>query len=143
VALWDEYDPLMVELLEARPIEEPPAATARAIMREALSGIYRRDPEQLLVRVRLYHSVPELRARFLEVQGRGAETFAELLVERPGHRGDEFSARVIASALGAAVTAALDLWQRGDGKGDLLAIFDRATDALVDGFRELDQSNPR
>jgi AcrR family transcriptional regulator len=143
VVLWDEYDPLILELLNARPVDEPAAATARAIMREALGGIYRRDPEQLLVRVRLYHSVPELRARFLETQARGGQMFGTLLAQRPGHRGDELRAQVIASALGAAANVALDLWQQGDGKGDLLAIFDRATDSLVKGFRELDRSEPR
>jgi AcrR family transcriptional regulator len=143
VVLWDEYDPVLPELLEARPIDEPPATTARAIVRETLSGIYRRDPEQLLTKMRLLSSVPELRARFLESQARGGEMFASLLAQRSGHRGDEFEARVIAAALGAAVTGALDLWQRGDGKGDPLALFDRATDALVDGFGELDRSGRR
>jgi AcrR family transcriptional regulator len=142
VVLWDEYDPLMPELLEARPVDEPPAATARAIMRESLGGIYRRDPEQLLARVRLYRSVPELRARFLENLDRGGEMFASLLVQRLDRHVDELMARVVATALGAAVTAALDVWQRGDGKGDLLAIFDQASDSLVDGFRELDRTDP-
>ena len=143
VVLWDEYDPLVVELVEARPVDEPPAATARAIVRESLGGIYHRNPEQLLAKVRLYQSVPELRARFLEGLDRGGEMFALLLVERLGRPGDELKARVIATALAAVATAALDVWQRGDGKGDLLAIFDQATDALVAGFRELDQSDPR
>jgi hypothetical protein len=53
---------------------------------------------------------------------------------------DELKTRVIATALAAAVTAALDVWQRGDGASNLLAIFDQASDSLVDGFRELDQT---
>jgi AcrR family transcriptional regulator len=140
VVLWDEYDPLIPELVEARPIGEPWAATARAIMRETLSGIYRRDREQLLTKVRLFSSVPELRARFLESQASGGESFASLLTQRPGHAGDDLKARVIASAFGAAATTALDRWQQGDGRGDLLAIFDQVTDALIDGFSEIDRS---
>jgi hypothetical protein len=35
---------------------------------------------------------------------------------------DELKTRVIATALAAAVTAALDVWQRGDGASNLLAI---------------------
>jgi AcrR family transcriptional regulator len=140
VVLWDEYDPLLPELLDARPVDEPPAATVRAIMRDSLGGIYRRDPEQLLARVRLFQSVPELRARFLGNLDRGGEAFASLLAQRRDRHDDELKARVVATALGAAVTAALDVWQRGDGKGDLLAIFDQASDSLVDGFRELDQA---
>src|SRR4029450_12945233 len=68
VVLWDEYDPQMAELLAARPAEEPVAESFRAIMRDTLSGLLRRDREQLLTRVRLLSSVPELRARFLETQ---------------------------------------------------------------------------
>src|SRR5262245_34701481 len=101
VVLWDEYDPLVVELVQARPVDEPPAATARAIVRESLGGIYHRNPEQLLAKVRLYQSVPELRARFLEGLDRGGEMFASLLVERLERHGDELKARVIATALAA------------------------------------------
>src|SRR5499433_1726076 len=41
VVLWDEYDPIVLELLEQRPPDEPPAATTRAIIRESLGGLYR------------------------------------------------------------------------------------------------------
>src|SRR5829696_9174003 len=71
VVLWDEYDPIAVDLFEARPEGESPADTLRAIIREAVAGLYRRDPEQLLVRARLLGSVPELRARMLEQQDSG------------------------------------------------------------------------
>src|SRR6266487_5179086 len=53
VVLWDEYDPLVLDLLESRPDDEPLAETLRAVTRESLSGLYRRDPERLLARVRL------------------------------------------------------------------------------------------
>jgi AcrR family transcriptional regulator len=138
VVLWDEYDPLLVELLEARPPDEPPAVSARALMRENLAGLYRRDSAELLTRIRLLTSVPELRARFLEVQGSGAEQFASILTQRRSGSVDELEARVVASAVGAAVVAALDLWQRDDGKSDLLDLFDRAAEALVAGLRKLD-----
>src|SRR5512132_3617758 len=48
VVLWDEYDPLAAELLESRPDDEPLAETFRVVVREALGGLYRRDPERLL-----------------------------------------------------------------------------------------------
>src|SRR4029453_5997385 len=68
VVLWDEYDPQVGELLAARPDDEPVAESFRAIMRETLAGLLRRDPNELLTRVRLLSSVPELRARVLEMQ---------------------------------------------------------------------------
>jgi hypothetical protein len=103
-------------------------------MVESLGGIYRRDRAELLTRVRLLTTVPELRARLLEAQSE-AEEFASVLARRRG--ADELQIRVVIAALGAIIVAALDAWQRDDGKGDLLAIFDRMTKALVDGVSEL------
>jgi AcrR family transcriptional regulator len=137
VVIWDEYDPLVPELLKARPHDEPPAETLRAVIREAVGGLYRRDPERLLARVRLSFSVPELRARFAEEQQRGMETLAPLLEEKRWTRGDELQLQVIGSALIATVSVALDRWQQGDGKGDLLALLDQATEALAKGIGEL------
>ena len=39
--------------------------------------------------------------------------------------------RVVGSALLAAVSVALEVWQSDDGKGDLLALLDQATEALA------------
>jgi hypothetical protein len=45
--IWDEYDPLALELLEARSEDEPLAEALRAVCHEALGGLYQRDPERL------------------------------------------------------------------------------------------------
>src|SRR5262245_29139250 len=71
VVIWDEYDPLARELLEARPDDEPLAESLRAVIRETLGGLYAHDPERLLTRVRLSVTVPDLRARFLDEQTHG------------------------------------------------------------------------
>jgi AcrR family transcriptional regulator len=137
VVIWDEYDPLALELLASRPENEPLAETFRALMRETLGGLHRRDPARLLARVRLAVTVPELQARFLDEQTRGIEQLAPLLVRKRGAPTDELKLRVIGSALFGAVTVALDLWQRDGGKSDLLALLDKAIDTLAEGMREL------
>src|SRR5262245_5066115 len=133
VVLWDEYDPVVEDLVAARPADESPALTARAVMVEALGGIYRRDRAELLTRVRLLTTVPELRARLLENQS-GAAKFGSMLASQRG--ADELEARVVIAALGAIIVAALDEWQRDDGRSDLLAIFDRMTKALAEGVKD-------
>ena len=138
VVLWDEYDPRALELLAQRPSDEPPAATLRAIIRESVGGVYRRDPGQLLARVRLMSSVPELRARSYEMQRLGIEMFAAAIAEHQGRAADELRVRVVGAALLTAVATALDLWQQDGGKGDPLSLVDEATDALIEGVRELD-----
>jgi AcrR family transcriptional regulator len=143
VVLWDEYDPIALELLESRPIGESPVNSMRAIIRQTLTGLLERDREQLLARIRLIGSVPELRARFLDYQATGHETLADLFAQNRGLADDELELRVTSAALVAAVTVALDRWQRDDGKGDLLALIDDAFRALGAGTRDLQPELPR
>jgi hypothetical protein len=103
----------------------------------AKTSVYRRDPGRLLTRVRLASTVPELRARFLDEQTRGIEQLTELLDSERRAGVDDLSLRVLGSAMLAAVSVALDAWQRDGGKADLLALLDRATDALAAATREL------
>jgi AcrR family transcriptional regulator len=142
VVIWDEYDPLVLDLVDARPDSEPLAEMMRSVIRETLRGLYKRDPERLLTRVRLAVAVPELRARLLDAQTHGVELLAPLLARKRGTSTDELHLRVVGSALIAAVFVALDLWQKDGGKRDLLALLDDATDALAEGLREL-QPRPR
>jgi AcrR family transcriptional regulator len=142
VVIWDEYDPLAADLIEARPKDEPLAETLYAIIREATAGLYRRDPEGLLTRFRLLMTVPELRARFQELQSHGVEQLAPLLSRHRGGGTNELLQRVVGSSLVAAVTVALDLWQQSGGRDDLLALLDRAIHALADSMGEL-RSGPR
>jgi AcrR family transcriptional regulator len=139
VVLWDEYDPRVPELLDARPADEPAAETIRAIIRETLGGLLRRDPEELLTRVRLLRSVPELRARFLEMQDQAGEMIAAAYAPGP-NRPDEVQLRVTAAALSAAVSIAIDQWQKDEGKSDLLALFEQTIDALTKGLGQLQPS---
>jgi AcrR family transcriptional regulator len=137
VVIWDEYDPLALDLLASRPDDEPFAETFRAVLRETLSGLHRHDPARLLARVRLAVTVPELRARFLDEQTHGIEQLAPLLARKRGAPTDELKLRVIGSALLATVSVALDLWQRDGGKSDLLGLLDQAIATLAEGTREL------
>jgi AcrR family transcriptional regulator len=137
VVMWDEYDPVALELLESRPPDEPLAETFRFVMRETLGGLYRRDPQRLLARVRLLATVPELRARFADMQAESVDELVPVLESKLGSKIDALRLRIIGTALVATARVALDRWQEGDGKGDLLAIFDGTVDVLVMGLNEL------
>ena len=121
--------------MEARPAGEPLAQGFRAVNRETLGGLYQRDPDRLLSRVRLIATVPEVRACYFEEQANGVEELAQLLGPHPA--ADELRLRVVGSALLSAVSVALELWQRDDGASDLLALLDQATDALTESISEL------
>jgi hypothetical protein len=109
----------------------------RTLVYEALGGLYRRDREQLLLRVRLLLSVPELRARLRDAQGEGERVFAAHLAERRGLKPDDLKVQVLAAAFTSAIVVALDAWVRDDGRSDLMALLDQAVTALAAGMREL------
>jgi AcrR family transcriptional regulator len=143
VVIWDEYDPIAEDLVDARPADEPIAETLRAIVHQALGGLYRRDPEELLMRVRLLMTVPELRGRLRDEQRSGERDLAALVAERRGLRDDEFGVQVVMSAFGSAVNVALEAWVKDDGKSDPLELLDRALDSLIAGMRELEPARGR
>lgn len=135
VVMWDEYDPLALDMLQARPTGESLADAFRAVMRETLGGLYRHDPERLLARVRLSATVPELRARFYDAQATAVEVFTPLLAGK--RASSAMQVRVVGLAIIGAVTVALEEWQRGGGESDLLGLVDQAFDALAHGMGEL------
>lgn len=141
VVLWDEYDPEVAELIAARSADEPGAETVRALIHQTLGGLQRRDRAQLLVRIRLLRNVPELRARFLELQDQAGETMAAAFAGK-ARGADELQLRVTAAALNAAVVIAIDEWQKADGEDDVLVHFEQALAALANGIGELHVGPP-
>jgi AcrR family transcriptional regulator len=133
VVLWDEYDAVIGELLAERPPNEPVGETLRVVTRSAIEGLYRHDPERLLARDRLLFSEPALRARFLEFAREGVQQIGAAFAATRGLAADDLVLQVTAAALIDAVGWAIDRWQASDGKADLLALVDEATNALVDG----------
>jgi AcrR family transcriptional regulator len=106
VVIWDEYDPLALELLEARSEDEPLAEALRRCVTRHWAGSIDGTPSGLLTRVRLSLTVPELRARFLDEQTHGLELLAPVLARKRGTSADELHLRVVGSALFAARVAA-------------------------------------
>ena len=68
VVLADEYDPLIVASIVARPPEETPLASVREAIGDGLAHIYDIARDALFVRTRLILGTPQLRARLWEQQ---------------------------------------------------------------------------
>jgi hypothetical protein len=67
----------------------------------------------------------------------GVETLVDLFGGRRASRTELMRVRVVGSALLAAVSVALEAWQSDDGRSDLLALLDQATEALAASMSEL------
>lgn len=126
VVLSDEYDPLLVSLIQARPRTEHPVRRIHGAVREGLAAIYAADREALLVRTRLVLRTPALRARLWDNQ------FAtrELLESALGEGESTLRTRVLVAVCLAALTIALEAWVASDGAAEL-------PDLIDDAFRVL------
>jgi AcrR family transcriptional regulator len=138
VVIWDEYDPIVPDLFDARPTDEPLVETLRGFLHEALGGLYARDRDELLLRARLLTTVPELRARLRDDQRTGEREMAEHLARTRGIPADDLGVQVLAAAFGAAIIVALERWVEDDGKSDLLEMLDRALESLAALLQQLD-----
>lgn len=128
VVLADEYDELMRALLHDRPPGESPVVAVRRSLAAGLAAIYPADVETIRERLRLVLSVPALRARRYD-QLRDMETLlAGELAGRMGATADDLEVRVVARAIAAAATVAVEDW--AEHGGHLPAIVDRAFAAL-------------
>jgi len=126
--LVDDFDPIFIRHLRARPADEPPVVAFRRAMLDGLSEA-REYIDLSLTRVRLIARTPELRLAAAAELARDTEQLVVLLKERYPALAD-FDVRVLSNLLIAAVRAAFDSWIESNGKADILALIDRAL-ALV------------
>lgn len=127
VALSDDYDPLIAELIRARPAGETDAQKIRSAFVSGLETIEAEFRAELLAQMRLVTATPALRARLWEEQ---AQT-QELVLAALGH--DSFETRAVASALIATASAAILAWAEAGGRESLAGMVDRAFRAVLAG----------
>jgi len=132
VVEYDEYDPMLEELIAARPPEEPPLTALHMAVRAGLEQILATDREALLTRTRLVLHNPVLRSRNLIAQDTTRDLFARALAHRAGLPEPDLASTVQASAVLGAMAPAVSAWADGDAE-DLVALLDAAFAALIAG----------
>jgi AcrR family transcriptional regulator len=133
VVEYDEYDPLLEELIAARPPDEPPLTALHAAIRAGLEAILTTDRDAVLQRTRLILSNPALRSRNVIAQDTTRDLFARALARRAGLSEPDLAATVQASAALAAIGPAMTAWAEGDDDADPVALIDAAFLALRAG----------
>ncbi|MBB0247221.1 TetR family transcriptional regulator [Streptomyces alkaliphilus] len=129
VVLRDEYDPMLEELIRARPVDHPPMERIRHAVTTALPAVYRQEREALYLRSRLILRTPALRARMGESAVSSCLAFERGLTP-PGENPTP-AVRVIAAACTAALTTAITLWVEEGGQSELPDLVEDAFDALL------------
>ena len=133
VVEYDEYDPLIEELIAARPSDEPPLTALHAAIRTGLEAILSTDREALLQRTRLVLSNPTLRSRNVIAQDTTRDLFSRALARRSGLSAPDFACTVQASAALTAIGAAMTAWAEREDD-DPIALIDAAFAALKAGM---------
>lgn len=132
VVEYDEYDPLLEELVVARPAHEPPLTALHNAIRAGLEKILSTDREALLIRTRLVLRNPVLRARNVVAQDATRDLFASAMARRAGSTEADYAMTVLASAVLGAIGVAIQSWADRDD-ADLVALVDAAFAALETG----------
>jgi AcrR family transcriptional regulator len=132
VVEYDEYDPMIEELIAARPPHESSLTALHHAITAGLEQILTTDREALLTRTRLVLRNPVLRSRNLLAQDTTRDRFARALARRAGLRAADFACTVQASAALGAIGTAMAAWAAGEDD-DPVALLDAAFAALRAG----------
>jgi len=133
VALYDDFDPLIIAAFEAQPAELSPAQATRRAFRQVFASVPAEETEQQWERGRLILAVPELRMRMLDQVAEAVQLFAELVARRVGRRADEFAVRTYAGAMIGAVLSAI-LTGMDDPQADFIELVDASLAYLEAGL---------
>ena len=122
----DEYDPMLLDTLVARPAEEDPLTALRATLRTLMPLVEGENREAVLNRFRLMVGSNRLGAQLWTGYRRNVDAMAGALGTRLGRDPADIEVRATAAALVGALVEALYAWVASDGRGELGVVLDRA-----------------
>lgn len=129
LVLWDDYDSGLLAAVAERLADLDPLGAVRDAVIAELGPVYTADRDLVLARTKLVFSEPSL----LGAAMRDAWAMQEALVELFGRgqvAGDASAHRVLAGAAVGVLTAAIDGWQRQDGRRPLAEHVDEGFEVL-------------
>jgi AcrR family transcriptional regulator len=133
VVEYDEYDPLIEQLIAEQPADLPPMTAIHHALRAGLEKVLGTDHDALLIRTRLILDNPALRARNVIAQDETRALFARALARRAGLAEPDLACVVQAATALAAVAPALTAWAHEEDS-DLIALVDAAFAAVAAGM---------
>ncbi|MER5429788.1 TetR family transcriptional regulator [Streptomyces sp. NPDC002588] len=134
IVLTDEFDPMIMEEMRARPADEPWPDTLRYVMHRAVRLGLKGDLEATRLRARLMVDVPAVRSRMMESMSMTSEMLCTALGERTGRAPDSLEVRVYAMSLIGGLMQTSLYWASNDYQDDFEELLDRALDVLEHGL---------
>ncbi|CAM5705741.1 TetR/AcrR family transcriptional regulator [Streptomyces coeruleorubidus] len=134
IVITDEWDPVILAELRARPDDESWADVLRHVMRTALDLSLAEEPEVTRLRSRLGVEVPAVRARMMESMAATGRLLREALAERSGLAPDSLELRVFAMSVMGGLMEVSHYWAETGHRDDVRELVDRALDVLEHGL---------
>ncbi|MFF7353276.1 MULTISPECIES: TetR/AcrR family transcriptional regulator [Streptomyces] len=134
IVLTDEYDPLILEEIRARPADEPWSETMRYVLHRAIEFGMDDDLAVSRLRTHLMVQVPAVRSRMMESMSATGRMLCEAIGERTGRDPDGLEVRVYAMSLIGALMETSMYWAENDHRDDFAALVDRTLDVMEHGL---------
>ncbi|MEU2774368.1 TetR family transcriptional regulator [Streptomyces sp. NPDC007162] len=134
IVLTDEYDPLMLEELRARPADEPWPDSLRHVMHQAVQLGMKEPLRVSRLRTRLMAEVPAVRSRMLESMSATGRMLCQAIGERTGRDPDSLEVRVYAMSIIGGLMETSMYWAENDHEADFDALVDRALNVIGHGL---------
>lgn len=139
IVLTDEFDPILLEELRARPADEPWPDSIRHVMREAVRTGVEGDLAVARLRTQLMVQVPAVRSRMMESMSVTGRMLCTAIGERTGRNPDSLEVRVWAMSLVGGLMETSLYWAENEHRDDFAELVDRALATVQHG---LPKENP-
>ncbi|MEU6671285.1 TetR family transcriptional regulator [Streptomyces sp. NPDC046727] len=134
IVLTDEYDPLILEEIRQRPLEEPWPETIRYVLRRAVQLGVEEDARVSRLRTHLMVQVPAVRSRMMESMSVTGRMLCQAIGERTGRDPESLEVRVYAMSLIGGLMETSLYWAEHGHQDDFAALVDRTLDVLQHGL---------
>jgi AcrR family transcriptional regulator len=134
VVLYDALDPMLLEAFRVQPAELSPIEALRGAMWAVFADLPAGEMAMQRERDALIRSVPELRARMLDVFAGNLQLIAEIVADRVGRPAGDLAVRTLAGAvIGVAISTLYTAGEQGTIE-DYLALMDAGLRHLEAGL---------
>jgi AcrR family transcriptional regulator len=134
IVVTDEWNPVILAELRARPEDESWADVLRHVMRTALDLSLAEEPGVTRLRSRLAVEVPAVRARMMESMAATGRLLREALAQRSGLDPDSLELRVFSMSVMGGLMEVSHYWAETGHRDDIRDLADRALDVLEHGL---------
>ncbi|MFD9001670.1 TetR/AcrR family transcriptional regulator [Streptomyces sp. NPDC059582] len=134
IVLTDEYDPILLDELRARPADEPWPESIRYVIRKAIGLGIEDDPEVARLRSRLMVEIPAVRSRMMESMSVTGRMLCRAIGERTGRDPEGIEVRVYAMSLVGGLMETSLYWAEKGHTDDFASLVDRTLDVLEHGL---------